>query len=142
VADKKEDLRKTVFSHEEPTWVLLVHEQAEKSGSLSPLVDTIDWFNNSVLARNLVAGTIPLKESATTLIATRGSVPARRLLVLGVPPSAGKPYFEKLSLVISDLEDQAAWVVLDSSLPSAVSKEFSLVGWRKNCRADITTSVG
>jgi hypothetical protein len=122
------DLRKEIFSRKEKLWVLaLGNESLVKP--LSPLIGTIDWYNNQLLARSLSTGQVKVHFSAKSLLATNGQLHIERILIFGLGEEKdltqhGKAFMTDLNTLLEGLKEKDPWLVLPPQTPESFVNEL------------------
>lgn len=112
-------MRKELAEHSEKLWVLCAGLEYLKR-PLSPLLDMVDWYNNSILTRSLLAGKISLALGDKTLVATNGLLAPQRLVLVGLGeneslgPAHARKFLQDIGQTLKSLEASDPWIIFAS----------------------------
>ena len=111
------NVREEVSRHSENTWVIFLGTRYTNH-QLSPLVDTVDWYNNQLLTKSILNKQVDLSFGAKTLMATTGLLKSERLLILGVGdgkeagPAQARKLLQDLGQTLTDLGESNPWIII------------------------------
>lgn len=139
------DLRSEIKTHDEELWVLCLNKKTHKR--LSPLQDTIDWFNNQLISKGLLSKKIELSFGSKTLLGTTGLLPASRILVYGLgdddlTASVGRKMLQDLGETLQRLKSSSSWIILPPDAPKVFLDEIKKSRTSNEGLNQATISVG
>jgi hypothetical protein len=107
---------KELHSHNENLWVLCAGKNYMDQ-PLSPLMDLVDWYNNKLVTKSLIAGKVSLELGEKLLVPTTGLLTAERLMIVGLGdteslgPAQARKFLQDIGQALKDLGASDPWII-------------------------------
>lgn len=139
--------REEVNHHSEKLWFVCL-DQTYLEKKLSPLVETLDWYNNHLLTRCLIDKKLSLDFGERLLMGTSGLLLAQRLMIVGLgqkkqlTAAKARSLLQDLGQVLGELKEESSWIIVGKDAPNAFVEELKKSRTSVETLNQATISIG
>jgi hypothetical protein len=141
------NLREELEKHHERFWVIgLPQDYLNKK--LTPLLESADWFLNSIISKGILSEKIDLAWGSRCLVASNDLLPVKKLLVVGLGKESelsekqANGFAEMIDTTLKNLNENKPWIILSLDSPKTFVSHLKESTKKLSNVSDCTVSVG